>query len=979
MRFALYVALISALAAAPALAADVEPEFEVSGKVLLPDGSPAAGAVVDTWYPRHTPRATANASGAFIMDLKPGEYYFRASAGTFAGREREAVRVKMDGTLSKPIELRLEKGCMVTGKLIDKTTGKPIAGAKILTRDYDAAVTQEDGTFAFPALPKGNYEATVFREGYHRPMFGFTTVDRDTLDLPLETKPEGVIKGRVTNEKGEPVKGASVGPSGTSFDFERTRTDENGCFVLTGFDPDGRVEEVYASADGYESQMREGVAFPSGQRELTLDFVLLSKSTEVRNVTGRVTKADGAPIEGAKVSYGFSNCYVGYKDARTGKDGAYQLKDLDQQQNLVVVQCKGYAPAFGFAAEKVDVKLDFKLQRGHRAAGRIVDEKGKPIEGVEIAAMAQTAEMDKMGYCGRELYRYLDPHASTGKDGRFELADLPADGVLVDIYTAKSFTDQRNMPLKVDKLDHVIVLQPRGEIRGKVVAAKDGKPVTQFTVLFDFPTSGKCSGLSPGLTEHGVTFNVPDGVFTMGGEDTGESRRVIVEAPGFCREAVGSVLIVPKGKADPSKLVFKLKPAVRFEGTVTQAGTGEPLEGVMVNALDTSQYGMSGFEWGRIPRQWRPVSARTDAQGRFSIECAVSSGSVMLEKPGWGRVAVPTVSFARPFTAAMDRAASISGVMADASAKPASGVRTSVRSGDGAFKYGEVTTGPDGRFQFADLPPGECQVEASDNRRVSKVCSIELRAGEDCVVDWNAPSACAIEGVVTMKGKPVSDAHLLAYPEGKPMYCAIGDTGPDGSYRLPIRKPGAYRVAASRGEWGRPDHVYVRRLVYVRPGASRLDVVLPGASLSGVLRDSMTKKPLANADVTAYRRAWEQDKYGAVINWSAQHAGAVWWSEKSAKADKSGRFQFTNMEPGEWILAASLAGGKGSAQGRPFRLGRDEQKRGIVLEPSKTGSAEVAVIDARTGKPIRDAFAVCVNREGMASYPERDKTCDEGG
>src|SRR5262245_3363698 len=60
-----------------------------------------------------------------------------------------------------------------SGRVVDFTTGEPVAGALVQIGGPSPAakVVAEDGTFEFAGLPHGSYDATARRNGY-LPDFG---------------------------------------------------------------------------------------------------------------------------------------------------------------------------------------------------------------------------------------------------------------------------------------------------------------------------------------------------------------------------------------------------------------------------------------------------------------------------------------------------------------------------------------------------------------------------------------------------------------------------------------------------------------------------------------------------------------------------------------------------------------------------------------------------------------------------------------
>ena len=320
-RFLVAAILLFAVISGSAWCAEAK-KVTVAGRVLLPDSSSAAGAVVTLVDPKNGGETAAGPDGRFTLSVVPGQNGFWAQLGAMALPFTHYVNVDKSGKPDQPLDFRLEPGAVVMGRVTDKSTGKPVAGARVLIRDLISVETNADGIYRFEALPKSGNTIGVMKEGFSSSIIKFSAAGQSFVQVDIDIVPEGVVKGMVTDEKGKPIAGALVGPNLRYFDFQYVRTDNSGHYALGRLDP-SETAMVGAQADGYECITTDPVIFPPGKREAVKDFNLISTKVNVRTITGRVTDQEGKPIKGVRVAYGWTDCYAGYKTTRTDEGGQY--------------------------------------------------------------------------------------------------------------------------------------------------------------------------------------------------------------------------------------------------------------------------------------------------------------------------------------------------------------------------------------------------------------------------------------------------------------------------------------------------------------------------------------------------------------------------------------------------------------------------------------------------------------------------------
>jgi hypothetical protein len=165
----------------------------------------------------------------------------------------------------------------IAGRVTDAETLKPIRGARVSLDSGPETFTAADGHFHFLDLPSGQYTLKASLPGagtrYGQaqvtvPVFhdaeGNISLATANLELPPTT-----LKGRITNQNGDPVAMAQVRVQGSG---ERTLTEVGGHYALTGLEASKKERTVGASAQGYWESTRF-VPLQAGKVE-TLDLVL---------------------------------------------------------------------------------------------------------------------------------------------------------------------------------------------------------------------------------------------------------------------------------------------------------------------------------------------------------------------------------------------------------------------------------------------------------------------------------------------------------------------------------------------------------------------------------------------------------------------------------------------------------------------------------------------------------------------------------
>ncbi len=301
----------------------------ISGTVRDQYGNPVAGASVYGG----TSTGTTAADGAYTITAPAGEHYISARKDGYQNSEHPLVLLPPDAH-GVDLVLQIENRAL-QGRVTDEA-GRPLAGVGVeavnaicdgVGGGVGRAVpgenfvrTATDGTYRI-SLPSGSYFVRVQHPGYLAAL-RLVALPEDSAeavqaDVTLELLPY-VISGQVRDGAGRPAQGAAVQVAACGGAFQ-TATDATGTYTLPVSAGTYRVEAwVLAWPKPVHSGVRQVSAPPSA-----VNVDILVESPTYYTVRGRVTDAEGWPIENAHVRTLSGAPDFGY--ASTDAAGAYAL------------------------------------------------------------------------------------------------------------------------------------------------------------------------------------------------------------------------------------------------------------------------------------------------------------------------------------------------------------------------------------------------------------------------------------------------------------------------------------------------------------------------------------------------------------------------------------------------------------------------------------------------------------------------------
>ncbi|HKI18949.1 MAG TPA: carboxypeptidase-like regulatory domain-containing protein, partial [Isosphaeraceae bacterium] len=317
------------------------------------------------------------------------------------------------------IKLAVQRALPVEGTVVDRQSGAPIAGVRITsymqqTGSLDHGFTNDRGRFAMLLLPS-QYQLRLasLPPSYamspnveNRQINVVQGASPNTVDPFEVVKAEPPLRGRVIDESGRPMAGASVEGNWEQWvsnlygAYESlATTDSSGNFQLERIPP--LVEVKLSAKRGALATLEPLLVWASDEKPVTLRVTRAATSA----IRGRVLGTDGRPVANASVRVQYrkdkgprgwtigSIHFDGIDEIRTAADGTFQTP----RQLGLALDYRSQAIAEGFVSESTDflkpasvefnVLSDLMLRRAltlRTVTGRVVDRQGRALAGVTV-------------------------------------------------------------------------------------------------------------------------------------------------------------------------------------------------------------------------------------------------------------------------------------------------------------------------------------------------------------------------------------------------------------------------------------------------------------------------------------------------------------------------------------------------------------------------------------------------------------------
>lgn len=542
-----------------------------------------------------------------------GKYYIK-SYGPSGGSNKEELQLNAGDNITR--DLTITSSCQLSGKVIDSTTNKPIPNARLRRRcsdreggrsDYLEIMADETGRFSFIVPSQSIVTLTLENsrdgdymidegQGYQSKTFDLTAT-KDETDLELRVKLWAVqpLNGQVVNSEGKGIKATVHLHS----NVPQVETDKNGKFTLKTA-PTDRDFDLFAITD--DRKLAGMVSLKKGDAKATISL------TPTQNYSGQVQTPSELPAANLEMMIDLrlngGNIYRVRTEPKTDAEGNFTVKNLFP---------KGTYYAWWSSDSKQNRDYDYgnatielpKLKPGelirfeaqayiNALMGRVVDEEGKPIEGVGI-----TPQTDILI---RQDDRRNRKPLLTDSQGNFTIQRL-GSGEMEMIIKAEGYMT-RTVKTDSDNIDLEITLTKRtssGYIYSATVTDTDDKPMAGIPVTYDELTYG-----TDGRTTLTLTSITDDKGYVQFNREP-DKEMFNAQIVLTCDVSGYNLLYVSANFKEDKDVQFVLdKETSCWEGVVKDQ-KGEPIAGAIISL---TYLGLPKFE---------AVEYKSDSTGKFTL------------------------------------------------------------------------------------------------------------------------------------------------------------------------------------------------------------------------------------------------------------------------------------------------------------------------------------------------------------------------
>lgn len=412
----------------------------------------------------------------------------KSGFGTVCTAKSQTLQSMQYSAGQNDIEITLPPESIIKGTAVEKESGKPVPGVKLLSRSssplshllQDLTQTKEDGTFTFSGLIEGEYSISVneapgeLPEWVSAPLKVNIEDSGDVAECKLKLEKGGIleilIKDSETNDTIEKA-GINVRNLETQ-DYKSTLTNSDGIGRLRLLP--GQYVFYSANKEGYSrKRIDESIDIEDG-KSLQIEQSL----TKIPTITGCIMDSDGKPVADAIVK----TMPGGRNSVNSDEKGKYEVEwEIEsfwssREDAKFLITARHIESNHAAAAEITETtkNMDITLSEAITIKGLVTDPDNNPIKNVTVNTM--------LNYSSWGSTITQDQKPVTDKEGMFEINALP-DGYKYSLYaradgygTVRSRLDSQNVKNGILDAGKITLPVANMQITG-IVLDIDGNPV----------------------------------------------------------------------------------------------------------------------------------------------------------------------------------------------------------------------------------------------------------------------------------------------------------------------------------------------------------------------------------------------------------------------------------------------------------------------------------------------------------------------
>lgn len=765
----------------------------VSGRLVRADnGEPLPNCVV------------AVASQISIENLSSttdaGGYFFFPNIGSgiqsmyLPGNElvltEESNRMKVStAQRTDDVVLKATLGGSISGRVTD-SRGAGVGRLELML-DYDdqtetfaaQATSNTNGAYRFAGLAPGPHRITYEKpEGYAVDYAQAQTGVVATVELGKDVSGPAIVlsrgialAGHVVDESGKPVSGAEIIArtigNDPNFTHDTTRSKRDGSFIVAGFTPKQKVE-IQVSKRGFANQNNQDVQTVTvlDMDSTDLKRVLVHEST----ASGKIVNEAGEPMAGIRV---YAVSVVATDIRRTGtsaSDGSVTVRELAEGEYAFVFRYPDGQLTPADTAQRFHVETGEHLKdlsilyaprppSGLMISGRVLDTQGNGVARADVQISGPNGFRRELRADSNGNYVFYG--LTTGE---YQLIAFSYSRSGTDVKTAQAGSSGVNFTLK-----------DLASIKGHVVSARTGEPITSFMVRAQVSDNARPSFVRDSF----LTIKDPNGFFILPTIDDG-SPMLYVRAAGYIDADIPlSGVVAGKTIED---FVVKLDDSRAVTGVVRDP-SGNPVAGAEIY----------------LNHQWPDnLQSTTGADGAFRL-ASLASGQLKLivAHPKFIPATIDLNAVRdkkAPLVVTLQPGQRISGVVTY-------GGKPYLGEGDVSVQYQSSTIqadlGSDGTFELGGLASGATSIQAGifiGDTRIVKSIPVEIGVTDVITIDIERGTASLEGGIYRTKGQLQTQNAivyaLIVLPDGtRQVYAGIDE----GLFRYENLPAGAVELTAT--------------------------------------------------------------------------------------------------------------------------------------------------------------------------------------